>query len=287
MATDVAPRPDSQSPPSLWRYAALLPDVAPVTLGEGWTPLVRSRRYPGLYIKREGANPTGGFESRTFSIALSLSRHAGITQLESRDPALAPYAAAAGLQAVIEVLENSQLMPWGPNRWVWSAGSFGARLSPVRLRVETEFAHAYRLGLKTMVWEMVEQLGWELPHVVLSRLDMRAATGEAIADLVSAGWIAPAPAPDVIVVDPHDQTTSQVESTRLTLLEWAREEALLLSGPACAAVSRYLRMIEAGRLRPETNVVAVDPFASWKRMVSQLPDSYPRRSRVGGIITPV
>src|SRR5437899_2958910 len=44
------------SPASLgmWRYASVLPDATPVTLGEGWTPMIRSRRYPGLYIKEEG-----------------------------------------------------------------------------------------------------------------------------------------------------------------------------------------------------------------------------------------
>src|ERR1700761_3250904 len=44
------------SPASLgmWRYADVLPDAKPVTLGEGWTPMQASRRYPGLFIKDEG-----------------------------------------------------------------------------------------------------------------------------------------------------------------------------------------------------------------------------------------
>jgi len=41
----------------LWRYRCVLPDVEPVTLGEGWTPMLRSRRYPGVFLKEEGANP--------------------------------------------------------------------------------------------------------------------------------------------------------------------------------------------------------------------------------------
>ena len=54
------------SPSSLgmWRYSDVLPDVTPVTLGEGWTPMLKSKRYPGLYIKEEGANPTGTFKAR-------------------------------------------------------------------------------------------------------------------------------------------------------------------------------------------------------------------------------
>ncbi len=42
--------------PSLWRYAELLPDVAPVTLGEGLTPLLRSRTCPPLLVKDERAS---------------------------------------------------------------------------------------------------------------------------------------------------------------------------------------------------------------------------------------
>src|SRR5215831_12275654 len=43
------------SPASLgmWRYSAVLPDVTPVTLGEGWTPMLHSKRYPGLDSKEE------------------------------------------------------------------------------------------------------------------------------------------------------------------------------------------------------------------------------------------
>src|SRR5580658_8318472 len=35
----------------MWRYRDVLPDVTPVTLGEGWTPMIRAKRYPGLFIK--------------------------------------------------------------------------------------------------------------------------------------------------------------------------------------------------------------------------------------------
>ena len=41
-------------PTSMWRYAAVLPDVEPVTLGEGMTPILPSRKYPKLLIKDDG-----------------------------------------------------------------------------------------------------------------------------------------------------------------------------------------------------------------------------------------
>ncbi|MGC2528112.1 MAG: pyridoxal-phosphate dependent enzyme, partial [Candidatus Acidiferrum sp.] len=53
---------------SLWRYAEVLPDDPPVTLGEGTTPLVEARRLGAalglerLFVKDEGLNPTGSFK---------------------------------------------------------------------------------------------------------------------------------------------------------------------------------------------------------------------------------
>ena len=43
----------------MWRYRAVLPFVEPVTLGEGWTPMLQSKRNRNVYVKEEGANPTG------------------------------------------------------------------------------------------------------------------------------------------------------------------------------------------------------------------------------------
>src|SRR5215472_16081326 len=41
---------------TMWRYEEVLPDVSPVTLGEGFTPIVASRKYPTLHVKDEGLN---------------------------------------------------------------------------------------------------------------------------------------------------------------------------------------------------------------------------------------
>src|ERR1700742_1805435 len=96
------------SPASLgmWRYSSVLPDVTPVTLGEGWTPLVRSKRYPGLYIKEEGANPTGTFKARGLGMAVTMAKHYGLQHLAvpsagNAAGALAAYSAAAGITAHI------------------------------------------------------------------------------------------------------------------------------------------------------------------------------------------
>ena len=47
----------------MWRYQSVLPDVRPVTLGEGWTPMLRSKRYPGVFVKEEGRKPNRNLQS--------------------------------------------------------------------------------------------------------------------------------------------------------------------------------------------------------------------------------
>src|SRR5271156_2452823 len=62
-------------PATMWRYAEILPAREPVSLGEGMTPLVASRRLGqqiglrALYVKDEGLNPTGSFKARGMSAA--------------------------------------------------------------------------------------------------------------------------------------------------------------------------------------------------------------------------
>src|SRR5260370_3865529 len=96
------------SPASLgmWRYSSVLPDATPVTLGEGWTPILHSKRYTGLYIKEEGANTTGTFKPRGLGMAVTMAKHYGLHHLAVPSPgnaagALAAYAAAAGITAHI------------------------------------------------------------------------------------------------------------------------------------------------------------------------------------------
>ena len=82
----------------MWRYRSVLPDVEPVTLGEGWTPMLRSKRYPNVVVKEEGANPTGSFKARGLALAVTLAKHYGLEKLAvpsagNAAGALAAYAA--------------------------------------------------------------------------------------------------------------------------------------------------------------------------------------------------
>src|SRR5208283_3362048 len=82
----------------LWRYRQVLPDAEPVTLGEGWTPMLASRRFPNVWLKEEGANPTGTFKARGLALAVTMARHYGLKKLAAPSAgnaagALAAYAA--------------------------------------------------------------------------------------------------------------------------------------------------------------------------------------------------
>ena len=77
-------------PSSLWRYREVLPVVQDeniVSLGEGWTPLIHTRRLgerlgmPPLYIKDEALNPTASFKARGMTVAVSMAKELGVKKL--------------------------------------------------------------------------------------------------------------------------------------------------------------------------------------------------------------
>ncbi len=91
---------------TMWRYAEVLPDADPVSLGEGFTPLLPSREFANVYIKDEGLNPTGSFKARGMSAAVTMAKAYGLKKLATPSAgnagsALAAYCAAAGIEAHI------------------------------------------------------------------------------------------------------------------------------------------------------------------------------------------
>ena len=170
---------------SMWRYAEVLPEADPVTLGEGFTPMLTSRDSPNLYVKDEGLNPTGSFKARGLSAAVTMARHYGLKKLAipsagNAASALAAYAAAAGIEAHIFMPQDVPLA----NRI--ECESYGAKVNLVPglisdcARIVSErkeqeqwfdvstLKEPYRLeGKKTMGYEVVEQLGWEVPDAII------------------------------------------------------------------------------------------------------------------------
>ena len=191
----------AESPSSLgmWRYRDVLPTgtpdnpVIPVTLGEGWTPMLHSKRYPGLFIKEEGANPTGTFKARGLGLAVTMARHYGLQHLAvpsagNAAGALAAYAAAAGIHAHIFMPQDVPFanylegMVYGADvTMVDGLISDCARLVGEHIKSQREantpaaetwfdistLKEPFRVeGKKTMGYELVEQLGWTYPDAV-------------------------------------------------------------------------------------------------------------------------
>src|SRR5438093_3225088 len=172
-------------PATMWRYAEVLPQAEPVSLGEGFTPMLRSREYPNVYIKDEGLNPTGSFKARGLSAAVTMAKKYGLEKLAipsagNAGSALAAYAAAAGLESYIFMPKDVPLANrveceiYGSNvtlvdglisdcaRMVSEGkekqGWFDVSTLKEPFRVE---------GKKTMGYEAAEQLGWRVPDGII------------------------------------------------------------------------------------------------------------------------
>src|SRR5579872_301422 len=177
---------DASSVPwaGMWRYKSVLPDAKPVTLGEGWTPMIQSRRFPNVYLKEEGANPTSTFKARGLALAVTMARHYGLKKLAvpsagNAAGALAAYAAAAGIEAHIFMPKDV------PEANLVECTAYGAHVTLVdglisdcaRIVGERKPAEGwfdistlkepFRVeGKKTMGLEVAEQLGWRLPDAI-------------------------------------------------------------------------------------------------------------------------
>jgi threonine synthase len=172
-------------PATMWRYREVLPDAPPVTLGEGFTPILASREFPHVFIKDEGLNPTGSFKARGLSAAVTMARHYGLKKLAipsagNAAGALAAYAAAAGLEAHIFMPKDVPMANRIESEYygahvtlVNGLISDCARMVAERKEKEgwfdvTTLKEPFRVeGKKTMGYEVAEQLGWKVPDGII------------------------------------------------------------------------------------------------------------------------
>src|SRR5262245_60484566 len=205
----------------MWRYRSVLPEVEPVTLGEGWTPVLRSKRYPSVLVKEEGANPTGSFKARGLALAVTMAKHYGLKKLAvpsagNAAGALAAYAAAAGIEANIFMPKD---VPFA--NYV-EAKMYGANVTLVEGLISdcgrmvsdhkekegwfdiSTLKEPFRIeGKKTMGYELVEQLGWQYPEAVF--YPTGGGVGligmwKAFAEMEELGWVKPGKKPKMIAV---------------------------------------------------------------------------------------
>ena len=178
-------------PCTLWRYSEVLPNDSPVSLGEGMTALVpvprlgASMGLHGLYVKDEGLNPTGSFKARGMTAAVTRAKQLGAKALAAPTAgnaggALAAYAAAAGLPAVIVMPADT------PAANIMECQAFGAKVVKLNGLISdcgryvaehkdregwydvSTLKEPYRVeGKKTMGYELWEQMEGKLPDVIL------------------------------------------------------------------------------------------------------------------------
>jgi threonine synthase len=182
-------------PPSIWRYAPLLPAAAEgaVDLGAGWTPLLRADRLAAelglgeLWLKNDTMNPTGSFKDRVTSVALTKARELGFKVAACASTgnlanAVAAHAARAGMRSYVFIPHDLE------QQKVVTTAVYGGNLIAIegnyddvnRLCAELTSEHPtwafvnvnvrtyYAEGSKTLAFEVAEQLGWRAPdHVVV------------------------------------------------------------------------------------------------------------------------
>ena len=170
----------------VWRYTKFFPYVKTsdiVTLGEGWTPLVKFSK--NVYFKLEGLNPTGSFKDRGSTVLISaihkhVKAYGGFISEDSSGNAgasIAAYAACAGIKAKIYVPENVS----GPKlNQIMFYGAEVVKVQGSRIHVAEEaqkpesgkfyvghiFHPVFRDGIRSLAYEIAEQLGWTAPERV-------------------------------------------------------------------------------------------------------------------------
>ncbi|MCG5443043.1 threonine synthase [Micromonospora sp. NIE79] len=196
VAKAVTPERFPLRPADLWRYREVLPVADPrhvTTLGEGWTPLLRAPAYgteigiSDLMVKDEGLIPTGSFKARGAAVGVSRARELGVERIAmptngNAGSAWATYAARAGMGATIvmpleapSICRRECVAAGADLRLIDGLiGDAGRRVAELIAESNGAIFDAgtlrepYRLeGKKTMGYEIVEQLGWQTPDVII------------------------------------------------------------------------------------------------------------------------
>lgn len=215
---EVTPQDIARGPSSLWRYAPLLPvrdRKNIVTLGEGWTPLLRADRLAqsigceNLWIKDEGRNPSGTFKDRGAAVAMSRYCELGVKTIALNSSgnaggSWALYAARAGMSYVSVLPTDAQpssrrhcelagARTYYAENW-HDAGKIVADACTKNGWFNAcTLKEPYRTeGKKTMGLEIAEQLGWQLPDAVIYPMGGglgAIAIWKAFEELLALGWV--------------------------------------------------------------------------------------------------
>jgi threonine synthase len=175
----------------MWKWRELLPnDIDPVSLGEPETPIVplpniaAREGASSVLVKDEGRLPTGSFKARGLAMAVTMAKQFGIERMAmptngNAGAALAAYGARAGMETIVICPAET------PEINVTETAAYGARVYVADGQIDecgalvgkgaaeglwfdcSTLKEPYRLeGKKVMGFELVEQLGWEVPDAI-------------------------------------------------------------------------------------------------------------------------
>jgi threonine synthase len=248
----------------VWRFRELvLPDADEVVSHpEGNTPLIERdtiARYAGvasLVVKHEGHNPTGSFKDRGMTVAVTQAKRIGARAVAcastgNTSASLSAYAAQAGIPSFVFVPEGriaagklAQTVAYGA-RTLRIKGDFDdclrlAREASEKLGVYlVNSVNPYRIeGQKTIVFELLQQLGWQAPDWIAlpaGNLGNTSAFGKALVEAFHAGLIDRMPrllAVQAAGAAPFAQAFVQRFANRLRVQAETRATAIRIGDPA-------------------------------------------------------
>jgi len=204
----------------VWRYKELIhPELDPkdiVSRPEGNTNLYKRKRVSeyagidGLYMKHEGENPSGSFKDRGMTVGVSMAVESGAKKVAcastgNTSASMAAYAAQAGLNGIVFVPEDmisygklAQALAYG-SRVIQVKGNFDDAMGLVRNGAKRlgfyilNSINPWRIeGQKSIVFEMLQQRGWESPDWIVvpaGNLGNTSAFGKALRELKQLGLI--------------------------------------------------------------------------------------------------
>jgi threonine synthase len=207
-----------RAPLGVWRYAPFLPveERKAVSLLEGGTPLYDCRALARdlgmgrLYVKYEGANPTGSFKDRGMTVGVSKAvelgcKVVGCASTGNTSAALSAYAAKAGLGCVVLLPSGkvalgklAQAMFYGA-KVISIDGNFDDALNVVRQLAKEGLLYMLNSinpfrpeGQKTVAFEIVEQLELKMPDAIVLPVGNAAniwAVYKGLSEWMEVGWI--------------------------------------------------------------------------------------------------
>lgn len=249
----------------VWRYRELLPAFAPfdtvVTIPEGNTPIYSMPLCAGyaglknLLAKHQGLNPTGSFKDNGMTTAVTMARKLGAKMVAcastgNTSASMAAYAARAGMRSIVFIPDGqiafgklSQALDYG-GLTIQIAGDFDAAMHIVEKICTEERVYLlnsinpFRIeGQKTIMIEMLHQLGWRVPDWVVvpgGNLGNSSSFGKAFDELKALGMIDRAPRIAVIQADganPLYQSFASGNRTLVPVSAHTRATAIKIGNP--------------------------------------------------------